>query len=46
MSQILANNRMGRVLLHTVCAVRDHHWKWHWRGIMREVRRDALPAAF
>jgi hypothetical protein len=36
MSRILANNRTGRVLLHVVCAFRDHHWAWHWRGMVRE----------
>ena len=39
MSQTIAKNRMGRVLLHTVCALRDHHWTWHWRGIVREFSK-------
>jgi hypothetical protein len=45
MNEILAKNRTGRVILHTVCAFRDHHWAWHWRGIVREIHRTALRAA-
>jgi hypothetical protein len=36
MSQIFVKSRMGRVVLHAVCAMRDHHWDWHWRGMVRE----------
>jgi hypothetical protein len=42
MSQILVKSRMGRVILHTVSAARDHHWVWHWRGILREVHREGV----
>ena len=45
MNQILATNRMGRMILHAVCAFRDHHWQWHWRGILREVHFTALSTA-
>jgi hypothetical protein len=45
MTQILATNGMGRVVLHAVCALRDHHWTWHWQGILREIHRPALRAA-
>ncbi len=45
MTQILASRRMGRVLLHTVCAFRDYHWAWHWRGILREIHRPAVQNA-
>jgi hypothetical protein len=45
MTQVLATNRMGRVVLHTVCAFRDHHWAWHWRGILREVHKNAHRVA-
>ncbi len=44
MSQILATNRMGRVILHAISATRDHHWAWHWRGILREVRRNVFES--
>ncbi len=37
MTQAMTNSRIGRLLLHTICAFRDHHWGWHWRGIIREV---------
>lgn len=30
--------RLHRMLLHLKCAVRDHHWAWHWKGIRREMR--------
>ena len=39
MSQLLVTHRVGRVVLHTICALRDHHWNWHWRGIVREFSR-------
>jgi hypothetical protein len=39
MSQTIVKNRMGRVLLHTLCALRDHQWNWHWRGIVREFSK-------
>jgi hypothetical protein len=34
----LAEHPFGRVLLHVACALRDHHWSWHWAGIRRELR--------
>ena len=33
----LDKTHLGRVLLHTLCALRDHHWLWHWAGIKREL---------
>lgn len=40
-------SKMGRMLLHLVCMVRDHHWWWHWEGILRELPHglgeSALP---
>jgi len=38
MQMLLAESRWGRTALHVVCAVRDHHLLWHWRGILRELR--------
>ena len=38
-SQVIANNRIGRVFLHTLCAFRDHHWGWHWGGAVRKFSR-------
>jgi hypothetical protein len=35
-SQMIANSRVRRVLLRTLCAIRDHRWDWHWRGMVRE----------
>jgi hypothetical protein len=40
--QVIANSRIGRVLLHTLCAIRDRHWKWHWRGMVREFTEHFL----
>jgi hypothetical protein len=42
MSQQLIKSRMGRVILHAVCLLRNpRHAHWHWRGMVREF----LPAA-
>jgi hypothetical protein len=38
MQTLLAESRWGRTVLHVMCAVRDHHLLWHWRGILRELR--------
>lgn len=32
-----AQHSFGRVLLHLVCAWRDHKYGWHWLGIRREL---------
>lgn len=32
----LAVSRPGRVVLHVLCASRDHRYAWHWRGVLRE----------
>jgi len=35
----MAESRLGRVLLHALCLVRNPaHRQWHWRGILREFR--------
>jgi len=34
----LAERSYGRVLLHLVCLLRDGKWRWHWCGILREIR--------
>ena len=35
----LASFRLGRVLLHALCLVRHPaHVRWHWAGIVRELR--------
>jgi len=39
MSQQFANHRIGRIALHTLCALRDHKWAWHLLGIKREFAR-------
>jgi hypothetical protein len=38
MQTLLAESRRGRTALHVMCAMRDHHLLWHWRGILRELR--------
>jgi hypothetical protein len=32
----LVESSLGRVLLHLLCACKDHHVRWHWTGIRRE----------
>jgi hypothetical protein len=29
--------RLGGVLRHLRCALRDRQWRWHGRGILREL---------
>jgi hypothetical protein len=42
MSQQLIKSRMGRVILHAVCLLRNpHRAHWHWRGIVREFHSAA-----
>jgi hypothetical protein len=36
-AETLSESSLGRVLLHVVCLCRDHHLRWHWNGIQREV---------
>ena len=36
MQTYLVQFSFGRILLHIVCACRDHKCSWHWRGILRE----------
>jgi hypothetical protein len=31
---------LGRIVLHLLCACQDHKFHWHWRGILRELRKD------
>jgi hypothetical protein len=38
----LAESRYGRIMLHVICALRDHHLGWHWRGIHRELARRTV----
>src|SRR5260221_673684 len=35
----LASSAAGRVVLHLLCARRDHHYRWHWQGVRREFAR-------
>ena len=34
----LAERPCGRVLLHVACLLRDGHVRWHWAGVLRELR--------
>jgi hypothetical protein len=36
----LAASPSGRIVLHVVCAWRDHRFQWHWRGVLREFARS------
>jgi hypothetical protein len=40
MQNELAEFGFGRIVLHLVCAWRDHKLRWHWRGILREIRTE------
>jgi hypothetical protein len=35
----LASSAAGRIVLHLVCAKRDHHFRWHWQGVLREFAK-------
>lgn len=37
MQNQLAELSLGRIVLHLVCACRDHKLRWHWQGILREI---------
>jgi hypothetical protein len=39
----LASSASGRILLHLLCAKRDHHFLWHWHGVIREFRPALIP---
>ncbi len=41
MKNQLAELSLGRIVLHLVCACRDHKFLWHWRGILREILAEA-----
>ena len=41
MKHSLAELSLGRIVLHLVCACRDHNLLWHWRGILREILTEA-----
>ena len=41
MKNQLAELSLGRIVLHLVCACRDHKLLWHWRGILREILTEA-----
>jgi len=38
----LAESSWGRMGLHLLCLLRDHHTKFHFKGIFREVRLICL----
>ena len=35
----LAGSSSGRIVLHLMCARRDHHYRWHWQGVVREFAK-------
>jgi hypothetical protein len=35
----LATFKLGRIILHTICVIRDHHWAWHFTCVAREFRK-------
>lgn len=38
----MAESSWGRMGLHLLCFLRDHHTKFHFRGIFREVKLICL----
>ena len=40
MQNQFAEFSLGRIVLHLLCACQDHKFQWHWRGILREIRKD------
>ena len=32
-----------RTLLHILCMLLDHEWRWHWAGIRRELSAQRVP---
>jgi len=35
----LSRTRQGRIELHLLSFLKDHKFKWHWKGILREVKK-------
>jgi hypothetical protein len=33
-----SSTRKGRVLLHTLAFLRDYKFRWHAKGILREIK--------
>jgi hypothetical protein len=40
MQSQLAKLGLGRIVLHLLSACQDHKFEWHWRGIVREIRKE------
>lgn len=36
----LAETPQGRVALHLTCLLRDHHFMYHCKGIIREIGKQ------
>jgi len=34
----LAQTPKGRITLHVITFLKDHKFKWHWAGILREIK--------
>lgn len=39
----LAGSRPGRLTLHFLCVCQDRKFRWHARGIVRELRATVAP---
>jgi hypothetical protein len=39
MQTYLAQFSFGRIMLHLGSACRDRKYRWHWRGIWRELAK-------
>jgi hypothetical protein len=40
MQNQLAEFKLGRIVLHLLCSCQDKNFPWHWRGIVREFRKE------
>jgi len=34
----LTESRQGRIIIHLISYIKDHHLAWHLQGIIRELR--------
>jgi len=35
----MVETRWGRIVIHFNAMFIDHKWNWHWKGIIREMRK-------
>jgi len=35
---MLTESRQGRIIIHLISYIKDHHLTWHLQGIIREIK--------